>query len=169
MTQNLPSFAAVLALLASSMTAQPARAADDLAPSTITRVTLERTPCLGMCPSYTVTASRDGAVAFEGRDNVKLTGKHAGRVPAKDFDAIAAAVARVNFMLLNDTYMTADDGCQEVHMDNPSIKITVQAGGRTKQVWYDLGCKGAPPEKDIAWLADTIDGKARSAQWTGAK
>src|SRR5688500_4383846 len=39
------------------------------------RVTLERTPCLGMCPTYRVTIHGNGKVSWEGIENVVAMGR----------------------------------------------------------------------------------------------
>src|SRR4051812_48338248 len=43
-------------------------------------ISMERTPCYGTCPVYTILVSGDGAVSFDGRTHVLKTGKATARI-----------------------------------------------------------------------------------------
>src|SRR3712207_4276863 len=46
----------------------------------ITEIGLERTPCHGTCPVYTVVIKSDGTLRYKGEAFVKRTGEHTGQV-----------------------------------------------------------------------------------------
>jgi len=54
------------------------------------RISLERRPCFGTCPVYTVTLEGSGVVRFEGVRFVKDTGTSVGTVPPARVDSLLA-------------------------------------------------------------------------------
>ena len=57
-------------------------------------ITLERGPCFGTCPVYTVTLSRSGAVRFEGRRFVADSGGSTGAARASEWTASSPSWSR---------------------------------------------------------------------------
>ena len=62
----------VVAAIALAACSTPADTHTAEAASDVT-VTLERSPCFGFCPSYSVTMAADGRIEFEGRSHVQTT------------------------------------------------------------------------------------------------
>ena len=58
------------------------------------RITLQRGPCFGTCPVYSVTLDSSGAVLFEGRRFVADTGISTGSVPRPRIDSLVAELDR---------------------------------------------------------------------------
>jgi hypothetical protein len=46
-------------------------------------ISLQRTPCYGHCPWYTITIGSDGTVTYEGRNDVKTLGKRKSSITAE--------------------------------------------------------------------------------------
>jgi hypothetical protein len=132
-------------------------------------VTLERTACFGACPEYKVEVDAQGAVKYEGRNDVAVKGLQTSKVSNSDLDFLRAAIKRMQFSDLRSTYEKASDGCKEVWTDLPSIIVTIKAGTSEKKVSYNTGCRGLLVLARIAWLADTIDEVTGSSQWVGPR
>lgn len=145
--------------------AYPADQPADFSRVEIKSVKLERTECYGRCPVYTIEISSDRTVKFLGKAHVAKLGNQASTVNPGDLEFLAAAIQRLNFFALRDTYASPADGCTEVVTDNPSIIITVQTRNQQKTVKYYGGCWGLVGLGRIAWLADTIDEVAGASQW----
>jgi len=47
----------------------------------IDAITLERTSCFGTCPVYKVSVRRDGSVAYDGKQFVRVTGHRTHKIP----------------------------------------------------------------------------------------
>jgi len=56
----------------------------------ISEIALERTPCYGRCPSYTLTLRNDGLVEFTGYEHVSPLGRHVAMIAPRRFTDIAA-------------------------------------------------------------------------------
>ena len=71
-------------------------------------VTLERGPCFGTCPVYTVTLDRAGNVRFEGRRFVADTGVATATVARAQVDSLFAELETVRYFDLADSYRSGD-------------------------------------------------------------
>jgi len=161
----LLSVVAAIALAACSTPAdtRPAEAASDVT------VTLERSPCFGFCPSYSVTMAADGRIEFEGRGHVQTT-KASGQATPEQQAAILAAIKQSDFASLRDSYFNQDDGCGNTATDMPGVKITVADASGSKSVDFYYGCMGGIADTvkpRIDQLAKTIDAQLGTAQWIG--
>jgi hypothetical protein len=66
-------------------------------------LTLERTPCFGMCPAYRLTISGDGTMVWHGLANVTALGERHTRVAASRVVELSRALDRVRFFELDDS------------------------------------------------------------------
>jgi len=57
-------------------------------------VKMERTPCMGKCPWYTLEVFEDGRVQYNGKKDAKMQGKHQGKIDPKKAQAFLKMVAR---------------------------------------------------------------------------
>jgi hypothetical protein len=149
-TQRLSRIAAVLIIGAPDIvTAQPGEVPTDLL------IKLERTACLGTCPSYTVSLDAAGNVTFVGDGFVRATGKHRARIPASTVATLFQTVRRTGFFELRDSYSAAIT-------DMPMTIVTITAGGRTKRVEdYVAG------PKELKQLQGAIDKATGTGLWIG--
>jgi len=140
------------------------------APSDIA-ITLERTPCFGTCPVYTVTIDGLGRVTYEGRQHVMRTGRQRGTIKMEEVETLLNEFLRARFMHALDEYRTRDfvkleDGqyrrLGEGMSDLPSAILTLTLGSRTKRV---LLHHSFPAE--LGRLPDLVDISANTEQWTG--
>jgi hypothetical protein len=141
--------------------------ASEPAPTHLETITLERTPCYGPCPVYSVEIKRDGMVNYFGEEYVKVKGKKTARIKAADFTALEAKFQKIDFLSLRNTYIEKEDGCTEVWTDSPSMHITAKYSNVQRKVRYYMGCIGLPILEDIAHLARAIDDTAGTSKWIG--
>lgn len=129
-------------------------------------ITLERTPCFGGCPVYTIAVSPSGDVAYQGRANVRRVGTAAARIPKERVDALLSELDRAGFFSFASQYVQAEPAtCGRYATDSPSAITTVTYRGRTKTITHDYGCGSAPGA--LVVLERRIDEVLGSAQWTG--
>ena len=129
------------------------------------RISLERGPCFGSCPVYTVSVDRSGAVRFEGRRFVADTGVSTASVPPARVDSLLAQLEAGGFFGFADRYDMGEPGCERYATDLPTAIIEVSAGGRTKRVEHDYGCMGAP--EALSAMERRIDAVAGVERWVG--
>jgi hypothetical protein len=139
------------------------------------RVTLERTPCLGRCPTYKVTIHGNGKVDWEGIENVAAVGRMDGKsvVPRKDLEKLARQIDDAKFFDRDDNgeldkgplcttngSWTTCKYSSHFCSDTPHAKITVSRNGRTHSIDNDH-CDEKPGideiEDAIDWLAGTAE------------
>ena len=128
-------------------------------------VTLERTPCFGTCPVYTVSISRSGMVRFTGRHHTAQTGQATATIPAARVDSLIAELDRAGYFELADAYVMDSPACGLYATDSPTVITSVTHGGTTKTIRHDRGCSGAPPE--LSRLEQRIDEVAETEKWVG--
>jgi hypothetical protein len=92
-------------------------------------LTLERTPCLGTCPVYTVTVNAKGEVFFSGWYPNK--GCAAATIAAADVASLASRVSAMGFFNLKSQYTATVT-------DHPWAKTTLTSSGSTKKVEHYL-------------------------------
>ncbi|MEO7068365.1 MAG: DUF6438 domain-containing protein [Rhodanobacter sp.] len=138
-------------------------------PATHSTITMHRSTCFGICPSYTVVLQPDGQVRFTGEAHVS-TKDASGHANATQIAAIEAALQKAEFATLNSSYVSRDDGCEMVMSDMPGVTITVANASGSKTVDFYYGCDGAianAVRPRIEQLAKTIDQQLNTAQWIG--
>lgn len=132
-------------------------------------VTLQRSPCFGICPAYTVTVTPDGMVDFTGHLHVQTTNARGSATPAQRAN-IAAALEQAGFNAMQPSYVSRNDGCEMVMTDQPGVKITVATAAGSKSVDFYFGCTGTAADAvkpRIKQLADSIDQQLGTARWIG--
>jgi hypothetical protein len=118
--------------------------------SSVFNIVLERGPCFGSCPVYTLTIDNNGNVSLKEKDQPEQTYK-VDKATAKQ---IYTEIQSVNFFKLNDKYEDTSV------TDLPSTKITVQTPTQTKSVYMYGLAETVPPE--LTLLATRIDTLART-------
>lgn len=129
----------------------------------ITSVSLERRPCFGTCPVYTVRIDGSGAVRFEGRRFVADSGTFSGTVPRAGVDSLVAELTAEGYFDLADRYVAGQPACGPYATDLPTVVTEVHLAGRAKRVEHDHGCAEAP--EVIGRLERRIDEVAGVAKW----
>lgn len=97
-------------------------------------LSLERTPCFGMCKAYHINLYRSGYATFDGRMNMEKEGPHSARVSLDTMFTILARADELGFFGMQAKYDA------EV-TDLPSTVLRIIADDRDKKV---LGRVGQP-------------------------
>lgn len=120
-------------------------------------ITLQRTPCFGFCPDYTVTITGEGEVRYVGRRFVNAVGERHASIPRADVERLLQRFDAIGFDRLRDEYRAQVT-------DLPTNTITLTRNGRTKRV-VDYGGTGAGMPDSVRELQAEIDRVAQTAQW----
>jgi Domain of unknown function (DUF6438) len=136
-----------------------------VAPEGEPAVTLERTPCFGTCPVYTVAISRTGQVRFNGKHHVTHAGQAADTIPAARVDSLLAELDAAGYFGFADDYVMNSPACGMYATDSPTVITSVNREGKAKVIRHDRGCSAAPPE--LSRLEQRIDEVAGTGRWTG--
>jgi hypothetical protein len=161
-------FAAVALAVACTRPSLGAGATDAQPAPTIggaANISLERRPCFGACPVYTVRIDGSGAVRFEGRRFVRDSGTFSGTIPKASVDSLVAELVAEGYFGLADRYIAGQPGCGRYATDLPTVVTEVHLSGRAKRVEHDHGCADAP--EVLGRLERTIDQVAGVAKWVG--
>ena len=130
-------------------------------------VVMHRSACFGRCPVYTVHVESDGAVVFDGEQDVSALGKRKRSVVGSAVLRLSDAIEKADFAALNERYRFGPDGCTEWATDNPTVDIIVTTGMSRHHVSYYYGCT-VPVGKAIDELSKALDTAAGTAEWVGA-
>ena len=120
-------------------------------------IALERTPCFGFCPDYTVSIDGAGAVTYNGQRFVAVTGEQHGQVSPGDVQALLRAFDEVQFQSLRDEYRAQVT-------DLPSAIVTLTRNGHTKRVVDYAGTSVGMPAA-VRDIEQQIDRVANTQQW----
>ncbi|MAS38008.1 MAG: hypothetical protein CL610_28695 [Anaerolineaceae bacterium] len=134
-----------------SVQAQPANASPV--------ITLERTPCFGSCPVYTVTIYDDGTVVYNGGNFVEVTGEQTTTIEPEVVEQLVAGFEAAGY------FEWADEYTEMTVTDLPTITTSVTRDGETKQITRYAGDSSAPLA--LPYLEQWIDLMGRTQQWTG--
>jgi hypothetical protein len=128
-------------------------------------ITLERTPCFGRCPVYTVAITKSGLVRYEGKRFVADSGADTARIAPEAVRSLLAELDRGGFFGLEDRYVSGAPACGPYATDLPSAITSADNGDVSKQIQHDHGCSQAPAI--LSSLEKRIDEVAGTAKWTG--
>ena len=128
-------------------------------------VSLERTMCFGTCPVYKVEMAADGAVVFDGRKFVKLTGRAEGKTEPAEVQALLALARQIDFFALDERYDQRQANCEKYVTDMPYAIVMIKDGARTKTVRHYHGCRQTDALKKLAELEKRIDQTAGTERW----
>ncbi|HUF36750.1 MAG TPA: DUF6438 domain-containing protein [Gemmatimonadales bacterium] len=150
---------------ASRRAGAPAPAGTAAQPADTTVVALERTPCFGACPVYSLTISAGGVVRFVGTRHTAHLGDASARIPPAQVESLLAELREGGYFGFADAYVLDAPACGLYSTDSPTVITAVSDAGERKEIRHDYGCAGAPGA--LARLEQRIDEVAGSARWTG--
>ena len=128
-------------------------------------ISLERTPCFGSCPVYSISVSSSGVVNYEGKANVRRLGKATSQLPVQRIEALLVELERAGYFTFADRYALSEPTCRRYSTDSPSAISSATFRGRTKRIEHDYGCGGVPGA--LTLLEKRIDEVLGSDRWTG--
>lgn len=92
----------------------------------ITKFGLERTPCFGTCPIYSVIFAKDGTVRYHGGRIASRTNDWAGTISKEKFAEVAQLIA--------ESYPDFVTRYYKPITDNPTVLTMVAANGKRKVI-----------------------------------
>lgn len=146
-------------VLSTSVARPPASTFPKIRDWTSLHIRLERTVCLGTCPSYSVEISGDGSVVYQGRACVAETGERRAQIPANEVRDLFAKFQDADFFTFRDRY-------EAQVTDNPTTTTSIAFDGKSKSVVDYVGASAGMPHKVTA-LEDAIDATADTKRWIG--
>jgi hypothetical protein len=120
-------------------------------------ITLERTPCYGTCPVYSLKISGDGEVIYEGKKYVKVLGVQKTTISKAAVQQLVSEFENAGYFGLNDNYT------KYTVTDMPSANTSIAIGNRTKSINHYYGDRTAPEK--LTALENKIDETVNSAPW----
>jgi len=126
-------------------------------------VRMERGPCHGTCPVYTVEIQGDGTVLFNGIRNVAAMGAQKGSVTPDALKRLQEQFRLANFATLPHADSDTSSTCRPYATDLPTVTTVVRDGATSHSVRHDHGCRGAPPILNT--LEQLVDGTSNTMQW----
>jgi len=131
-----------------------------------TEIFLQRGPCFGGCPVYSVTIQADGTVIYQGTRFVEQTGEVRSSISQADLQRLVEAFDEARFFKFKDRYNEPRGfTCREFRTDAPSVITSITIDGTSKQVNHYTGCIGFSREDKLIALEDLIDEVVNTEQW----
>lgn len=116
---------------------------------------LERTPCFGRCPWYTIHVYKSGFAVYEGKRDAPRTGKFSARISQQQLESIGKKATELGFFELQDEYRN------ERLTDFPTVYVEVRYKGKRKAIThYD-----ANPPAALTAMEDYIDKVFENTDW----
>lgn len=110
-------------------------------------ITMERTPCLGKCPSYKLTIFNTGNVTYEGYTFAEKEGHYKSKLTKAQLIKLEQKIEEIKLFGLQDKY-------DAQITDIPSCVLLVNHKGKTKKI---IDRHGGPEElKQFEKLIDTL-------------
>ena len=110
-------------------------------------LTLERTPCFGMCPTYKYSIFSTGRVIYKGTKNIDKIGSYSIQLTKVQISEIKSLIKSNNIFGLKNKY---DSNVTDI----PSTLLIITLDGKKKKI-YDR--HGAPKElKDFEKFIDNM-------------
>lgn len=131
--------------------------AQDVDPDVAIR--LERTPCFGTCPVYSITILQDGTVIYNGEAHVDVVTEVTVQIDPATVDLMVDAFVAAGFFGWDEFY---DDS---TITDLPSVITTVTHEGQTHQVSRYSADESIPLE--LLFLEAWIERMVNASAWTG--
>ena len=127
-----------------------------------TLITLERTACFGECPVYTVTIDARGNVVYQGKEFVRVQGRHTARIAPARVAALLQQAERAGFFTFDEQYryVKNPDGSRGIVTDLPTTFVTIRTAGRSKRIEDYYGAPAGLKE-----LERRIDEETRIRRW----
>ena len=120
-----------------------------------TVVKLERTRCMGDCPSYHLTVYGEGTVIYEGYGSVEVTGLQITRIPRNKVNELISEINKADFFALDAEYRSAVT-------DLSTITVSLRLG-----LWAKTVVRYGNAPYALICLERKIDEVANSEQWVG--
>ena len=124
-------------------------------------ITLERGPCFGACPIYTITILEDGTVIYEGQRFVEVIGEQRTEIDPETVALMVESFENAGYFDWDEAYDT------RTITDLPTVITSVTRNDETHRILRYTGDSTAPLA--LPYLEMWIDVMVNSQLWTGAE
>lgn len=124
---------------------------------------MDKNPCFGTCPYYTLKIYQGGIASFEGKRDVDKLGWHVKRLSQKEYDGVKRAFGSSNFFELENDYPSD-------LVDLPKTAISWYKDGNSKTVTGDDTSRPSIVlglDKILTQIAESDGWKPKDAQPSG--
>jgi len=120
------------------------------------RITLRRSGCYGMCPTYEIEIHGDGTVLYDGAAYVGTTGRRKVKISQPSLVKLVDAFRKADYFSLSDGYVSGVT-------DMPTSASSISFDGQAKSVLDYLGRSvGMPPAvSDVEEAIDRLSGASK--------
>lgn len=120
------------------------------------RITLSRSGCYGMCPTYETEIHGNGTVLYDGKANVGTTGRKSAKMSQSSLVKLVDAFRKADYFSLADGYVSGIT-------DFPTCVSSISFDGLSKSVLDYVGRDaGMPPVvSDVEAAIDQLSGAAK--------
>jgi Domain of unknown function (DUF6438) len=125
------------------------------------RITLSRSGCYGLCPTYSIEIHGDGEVLYVGQAFVGTTGKQKGQISH-------ASLLKLVEAFRNADYFSLASGYASGVTDNPTIVTSISFDGLYKSVLNYVGRDAGMPA-NVSDVEAAIDRLSRASKWIRGK
>lgn len=112
-------------------------------------ITLQRDPCFGFCPVYTVAVFEDGTIVYTGIANVDNPGVHIYQADPSAVDSVTHRAELSGYFDWEDSYETM------MVTDQSTVITSIQREDQYKRIVRYSGDPNAPV--GLTWVEDSID------------
>ena len=120
------------------------------------KIQLQRGPCLGVCPEYSLIIYGNGTVLYEGLANVNTSGDQRSVISQDQVRQLLAAFKTIDYFALNETEIES-----QIVYDAPVCTTTLLVNENTKTIRHYESAEPA----SLTWLEELIDATVNSNQW----
>ena len=110
-------------------------------------IKMERTPCMGNCPIYSISIFNTGNVIYSGRNFVEKKGKYRTQLTSEQLKSLKSKIEEIDLFNLQDQYG------KEI-VDLPSCVLLVYLNGKKKKISDKY--KAPKKLKEFEKLIDTM-------------
>lgn len=125
------------------------------------RITLSRSGCYGMCPTYAVEIHGDGTVLYDGQGFVGTTGKRKMQISHASLVKLVDAFRKADYFSLSAGYVSGVT-------DNPTCVSSISFDGMSKSVLDYVGRNAGMPS-GVSDVENAIDRLSGASKWIGHK
>jgi TonB family protein len=125
------------------------------AKSKITYLKMDRTPCYGRCPSFTIEFLKTGEVIYTGRSNTDMIGTYRAKMSKSAMNQFYKQFEKYNFIRLANEYKV-------LATDLPGLNFGLVVNGKRKNIKH---AEAGP--RYLKQMGADIDDKITQLKWEG--
>lgn len=143
------------------------------AAASLDSLVLERTECLGTCPTYRLRISSAEQVRFESHNRRDSANVATDTAPPGTYESLVTHARAIGFYELPPDILKDSVFCRLAETDAPTVVTSIFTKGVVRRVSDYTGCVATtqrqvpPPIQKLRAFENEIDSVLRSSRWTG--